>query len=120
MNWGNSTASFLDGRLPPSVLASLSGQTDVSTVENLLDPIGGDGGGGDPPDGGQRSEDGDGDGFREVLSHPALPVSVPHWWITDFAIKWIAILTEHHHLHAPEHVGMFAGSLLPRSDWDHP
>jgi len=49
----------------------------------------------------------------------ALAVSAPHWWITELAIKWVAILTEHHHLHAPEHVGMFAGSLLARSDWDH-
>ena len=31
----------------------------------------------------------------------------------------INLLTRRHKLHAPEHVGMFAGSLLPRSTWDH-
>lgn len=44
---------------------------------------------------------------------------VHHWRITDLAIRWLAILTAHHQLHAPEHVGMFAGSLLAREDWDH-
>ena len=28
-------------------------------------------------------------------------------------------LLRRYKLHAPEHVGMFAGSLLPRSSWDH-
>jgi hypothetical protein len=33
--------------------------------------------------------------------------------------KMLRALTFHPHLHAPEHVGPFAGSLLKRSDWDH-
>jgi hypothetical protein len=34
--------------------------------------------------------------------------------------KWLfKVVTEHHQLHSPEPVGMFAGSLLARSDWDH-
>lgn len=28
-------------------------------------------------------------------------------------------LTSHHHLHALEHIGPFAGSLLHKGDWDH-
>ncbi len=28
-------------------------------------------------------------------------------------------LTGHHPLHDAEHVGQFAGSLLPKEDWDH-
>jgi hypothetical protein len=28
-------------------------------------------------------------------------------------------LTSHHQLHALEHVGQFAGSLLRKEDWDH-
>lgn len=45
--------------------------------------------------------------------------SVPHWRVTVLAIRWYALVTEHHPLHPPEHVGMFAGSLLARIDWDH-
>jgi len=35
-------------------------------------------------------------------------------------IRAATALTAHSHLHAPEPVGMFAGSLLARSSWDHP
>jgi hypothetical protein len=28
-------------------------------------------------------------------------------------------VTGHHQLHSVEHVGQFAGSLLPKEDWDH-
>jgi hypothetical protein len=31
----------------------------------------------------------------------------------------LAVLTKHYPLHKPEHVGMFAGSLLQRDAWDH-
>ena len=42
-----------------------------------------------------------------------------HWPITNLLIRWYAALTQHHALHAPEHVGPYAGSLLERRDWDH-
>lgn len=45
--------------------------------------------------------------------------TVVHWRITDLAIRCLFALTGHYHLHRAEHVGMFAGSLLSRSDWDH-
>ena len=31
----------------------------------------------------------------------------------------LTLLTRHHSLQQPVHVGMFAGSLLQRGDWDH-
>lgn len=38
-------------------------------------------------------------------------------------VAWVARMaiaaTAHSQLHAPEPVGMFAGSLLARSSWDH-
>lgn len=33
--------------------------------------------------------------------------------------RLFAVLTGHHQLHAPEPIGMFAGSLLDRTYWDH-
>lgn len=39
--------------------------------------------------------------------------------ITAFVLRLFARLTKHHALHKPEHVGMFAGSLLQHADWDH-
>jgi hypothetical protein len=33
--------------------------------------------------------------------------------------RWWLAFIHHHQLHAPEHVGPFAGSLLERKDWDH-
>jgi hypothetical protein len=43
----------------------------------------------------------------------------PHWRITIVVLGLLALLTRHYALHKPEHVGMFAGSLLQRGDWDH-
>jgi hypothetical protein len=34
-------------------------------------------------------------------------------------VFWFQRLTHHYQLHQPEHVGAYAGSLLPRQDWDH-
>lgn len=42
-----------------------------------------------------------------------------HWRITLVALGLLALLTRHYPLQKPVHVGMFAGSLLQRSDWDH-
>ena len=42
-----------------------------------------------------------------------------HWRITLAVLGVLALMTRHHALHKPEHVGMFAGSLLQHGDWDH-
>jgi hypothetical protein len=42
-----------------------------------------------------------------------------HWRITVLVLGLFDLLTRHYSLHSPEHVGMFAGSLLQRGDWDH-
>lgn len=50
----------------------------------------------------------------------ALATTAPRRWrITLALLGLLALLTKHYALHAPEHVGMFAGSLLQRGDWDH-
>lgn len=41
------------------------------------------------------------------------------WRVTVLLLGWFTLLTRHYSLHSPEHVGMFAGSLLQRGDWDH-
>jgi hypothetical protein len=41
------------------------------------------------------------------------------WRITLAVLSLLTLITKHHSLHQPEHVGMFAGSLLQRGDWDH-
>lgn len=41
------------------------------------------------------------------------------WRFTAAILGLLVLLTKHHSLHEPEHVGMFAGSLLQRGDWDH-
>lgn len=41
------------------------------------------------------------------------------WRITIVALGLLALLTKHYPMHKPVHVGMFAGSLLQRGDWDH-
>jgi hypothetical protein len=41
------------------------------------------------------------------------------WRITLAVLSLFTLITKHHSLHQPEHVGMFAGSLLQRGDWDH-
>jgi hypothetical protein len=47
------------------------------------------------------------------------PTATPRWRITLALRSLLALLTKHHSMHPPEHVGMFAGSLLQRGDWDH-
>ena len=47
------------------------------------------------------------------------PVSFRNWPITIAVLGLLASLTKHHSLQNPVHVGMFAGSLLQRGDWDH-
>jgi hypothetical protein len=42
-----------------------------------------------------------------------------HWRITIAVLGVLTLLTKHHPLQDPVHVGMFAGSLLQRGDWDH-
>jgi hypothetical protein len=37
---------------------------------------------------------------------------------TALRVVWNAV-TGNHPLHDAEHVGQFAGSLLPKEDWDH-
>ena len=46
--------------------------------------------------------------------------AVQHWRVMAMVMKLFMTLTKHHELHAPEKIGMFAGSLLARSAWDHP
>jgi hypothetical protein len=41
------------------------------------------------------------------------------WRITAVILGLLVLLTRHHSLQQPVHVGMFAGSLLQRGDWDH-
>jgi hypothetical protein len=41
------------------------------------------------------------------------------WRITAIVFGVFAVLTKHYPLQKPVHVGMFAGSLLQRGDWDH-
>ena len=42
-----------------------------------------------------------------------------HWRITVIVRELFTRLTKHHSLQQPVHVGMFAGSLLQRDNWDH-
>ncbi len=42
-----------------------------------------------------------------------------HWRVTSALLGLFALLTKHHALQQPVHVGMFAGSLLQRDGWDH-
>ncbi len=42
-----------------------------------------------------------------------------HTPFAGLAMRWFSAMVRHYKLHAPEHVGMFAGSLLQREDWDH-
>ena len=39
--------------------------------------------------------------------------------VTAIIVRIYQRLTAHHQLHQPEHIGAFAGSYLPREDWDH-
>lgn len=40
-------------------------------------------------------------------------------FIATWMQRLFAMLTGHHQLHMPEPIGMFAGSLLERTYWDH-
>jgi hypothetical protein len=42
-----------------------------------------------------------------------------NWRITVALRGLFGLLTKHYSMHTPVHVGMFAGSLLQRGDWDH-
>ena len=42
-----------------------------------------------------------------------------HWRVTVALLGLFTLLTKHHALQQPVHVGMFAGSLLQRDGWDH-
>ncbi|GEM_PF-6730061 len=53
---------------------------------------------------------------------PALiaPDTVPQRGrLTVAVLNLLTLLTKHYSLQQPVHVGMFAGSLLQRGDWDH-
>ena len=39
--------------------------------------------------------------------------------LTLAVLNLLNLLTKHYSLQPPVHVGMFAGSLLQRGDWDH-
>jgi hypothetical protein len=39
--------------------------------------------------------------------------------ITISLARWFKALVHHYSLHEPEHVGQFAGSLVPMGDWQH-
>ena len=40
--------------------------------------------------------------------------------VSSAVIRAYLFLTMHHKLHQPEHIGAFAGSYLPHTDWNHP
>ena len=53
---------------------------------------------------------------------PDLKTAAPgtgRWRITIAVLGLLVLLTKHYPLQKPVHVGMFAGSLLQRGDWDH-
>ena len=52
----------------------------------------------------------------ELQTPPARPA---HWRISLVLLGLLGLLTKHYALQPPVHVGMFAGSLLQRGDWDH-
>jgi hypothetical protein len=54
-----------------------------------------------------------------MLDSPAVAAVSRHWRITAIVLSLFAVLTRHYPLQKPVHVGMFAGSLLQRGDWDH-
>jgi hypothetical protein len=45
--------------------------------------------------------------------------SFRRWRVTLAVLGLLTLLTKHYPLQNPVHVGMFAGSLLQRGDWDH-
>jgi hypothetical protein len=52
----------------------------------------------------------------ELQAPSALPA---RWRISLVLLSLLGLLTKHYALQPPVHVGMFAGSLLQRDDWDH-
>ncbi len=52
------------------------------------------------------------------LASGKAPLKPTH--IGELLMRVFTVLTKHYQLHQPEHVGMFAGSLLLHSDWNHP
>jgi hypothetical protein len=54
-----------------------------------------------------------------MSNSPTASAAKRHWRITLAVLGLLALLTKHYPMQKPEHVGMFAGSLLQRSDWDH-
>ncbi len=54
--------------------------------------------------------------MSDLQTTPALPA---RWRISMVLLSLLALLTKHYALQPPVHVGMFAGSLLQRGDWDH-
>ena len=51
---------------------------------------------------------------------PSVTAPAARPWPFMARLQWLFYrLTEHHSLHPLEHVGMYAGSLLPRDTWDH-
>lgn len=42
-----------------------------------------------------------------------------NWRVTAAIVSIYKLLTNRHKLHAPEHVGAFAGSYLQHEDWNH-
>lgn len=42
-----------------------------------------------------------------------------HWRLAAVLVSVFTVITKHYPLQKPAHVGMFAGSLLQRGDWDH-
>jgi hypothetical protein len=54
-----------------------------------------------------------------MLNKKTTKTAASRWRITVIVLSLLTLLTRHYSLHSPEHVGMFAGSLLQRGDWDH-
>jgi len=54
-----------------------------------------------------------------MLDFKAAIAASHRWRITVALLALFTVLTKHHSLQKPVHVGMFAGSLLQRGDWDH-
>ena len=60
-------------------------------------------------------------GVAMIHHTAAAPAHELGWFALSLAWVYQACqgLVRHHQLHQPEHVGMFAGSLLPVRDWEH-
>jgi len=48
------------------------------------------------------------------------PIKATYFWrLAAVVLGLLAVVTKHYPLQKSTHVGMYAGSLLQRSDWDH-